>query len=232
MTREHFHETLERLEFDMLEMGELGGRSVAMSVEALVRKDEAKANEVIAADDAIDDKYLLIDGALVELLALQTPVAGDLRLISAMLHINHHLERIGDQAVNVAKIANLTMRLPSTQTILSQIEEMGQIATDMVRTAMEAFARRDLELCLKLPQMDDPIDRLNYGMHREVLALSEDEDKLAWGMRMSIISRALERVGDNAVDVGEQVGFMLTGEFREFTDASHEVAVPEAPEEG
>ena len=228
MTRERFHETLERIEFDMLEMGELAGQSVTLAVASLVHRDASVANAVIADDDAIDDKYLLIDSSLLEILALQTPVAGDLRLISAMLHINHHLERVGDQAVNIAKIAKLTNKLPSSPTILTHIEEMGELASEMVRTSMEAFARRDLNTCLKLPKMDDPLDRLNRGMHQEVLALSDDAQKLEWGMRMNIVARGLERVGDNAVDVGEQVGFLLTGEYREFTDASHAVVVPPA----
>jgi phosphate transport system protein len=91
----------------------------------------------------------------------------------------------------------------------------------MLRTAMEAFARRDLDLCLKLPEMDEPVDRLNRGMYREVAALAADQATLEWGIRMNVVARQLERVGDHAVDVGEQVGFLLTGEFREFTDASH-----------
>ena len=86
---------------------------------------------------------------------------------------------------------------------------------------MEAFTRRDLELCLRLPQMDDPVDRLNRGMYREVASLAGDPGTLDWGLRMNVVARQLERVGDNAVDIAEQVGFLLTGEFREFTDASH-----------
>jgi len=98
---------------------------------------------------------------------------------------------------------------------------MGDIVRPMVRTSMEAFARRDLELCLRLHEMDDPVDRLNLGMYKEVAALAEDAPSLNWGLRMLLVARQLERVGDHAVDIGEQVGFLLTGEFREFTDASH-----------
>jgi phosphate transport system protein len=94
----------------------------------------------------------------------------------------------------------------------------------MIRTCMDAFARRDLELCLQLPDMDDPVDRLNMGMYKEVAQLAGDPRRLDWGLRMNVVARQLERVGDNAVDIAEQVGFLLTGEFREFTDASHEVA--------
>jgi phosphate transport system protein len=159
------------------------------------------------------------------LLALQTPVASDLRLLSAMLHIDLHLERIGDQAVNIAKTFLSVRHLPGSEQVSAHIREMGDIVRPMIRTAMEAFRTRDLELCLRLPEMDDPVDRLNLGMYREVAALADDPAQLEWGLRMLVLARNLERVGDNAVDVAEQVGFLLTGEFREFTDASHPVDV-------
>jgi phosphate transport system protein len=95
----------------------------------------------------------------------------------------------------------------------------------MIATAMDAFARRDLALCERLPVMDDPVDRLNRATHLEALKLADDPRALDWGMHMNMAARALERVGDNAVDIGEQVGFLITGEFREFTDASHEVTL-------
>jgi phosphate transport system protein len=100
---------------------------------------------------------------------------------------------------------------------------MDDVVRPMIRVALEAFSHRDLELCLKLPEMDDPVDRLNLGMYEEVAALAADPAALDWGLRMNMVARQLERVGDHAVDIGEQVGFLLTGEFREFTDASHPV---------
>jgi phosphate transport system protein len=161
-------------------------------------------------------------------MALQTPVATDLRLLSVILHTNGHLERIGDQAVNVAKIHLSVHDLPTSAMIVSHIQEMGDVVRPMIRTAMEAFGRRDLNLCLRLPEMDDPVDRLNLGMYKEVAALADDAQLLNWGLRMLLVARQLERVGDHSVDIGEQVGFLLTGEFREFTDASHPVHI--APE--
>ena len=221
--RKKFHDELEELEADILRMGEIAERSVGRSVEALVAGDAALAAVVIEEDDVIDDLYLAVDRRILETLALQTPVAGDLRLISAIIHINAHLERIGDMAVNVSKIFLSVRDLPNSPKILGQLQEMGDVVRPMIRTAMAAFARRDLDLCLKLPSMDDPVDRLNMGMYKEVAALASDAALLDWGMRMSMIARQLERVGDNAVDIAEQVGFLLTGEFREFTDASREV---------
>ena len=230
MTRTHFHEELEQLELDILGMGELSERAVARAVEALVDNDLSLANDVIGADDEIDEKYMSIENRSLQLLALQTPVAGDLRLLSVILHANLHLERIGDQAVNVAKIYRSVEDLPTSSMILSHIQEMGDVVRPMIRTAMEAFAKRDLNLCLRLPEMDDPVDRLNLGMYKEVAALADDQPLLNWGLRMLLVARQLERVGDHSVDIGEQVGFLLTGEFREFTDASHPVHI--APDAG
>ncbi|MGH2673774.1 MAG: phosphate signaling complex protein PhoU, partial [Actinomycetota bacterium] len=156
-----------------------------------------------------------------ELLALQTPVASDLRLLSALVHINLHLERVGDMAVNVAKIAELTRALPANQTIVTQLQEMADVVRPMIRTALDSFARRDLDLARSLPAMDDPVDRLNRNMYREVAACASDSEMLEWAIRMMVVSRQLERVGDHAVDIAEQVAFLLTGEFHEFTDASH-----------
>ena len=225
MTREGFHDSLERMELELLTMGELTSTAVQRSVHALVERDDQLAQQVIDDDDPIDELYLKIDHSILELLALQSPVAADLRLVSAILHSCLHLERIGDQAVNVAKLHLVTATEPGSQTMRLQIAEMGGIVVDMVRTAMEAFARRDLALCMKLPAMDDPVDRLNRSTHLEALKLADDPRSLDWGLHMNMAARALERVGDNAVDIAEQVGFLLTGEFREFTDASHPVTI-------
>ncbi|MEP7032441.1 MAG: phosphate signaling complex protein PhoU [Actinomycetota bacterium] len=220
-TRRRFHEELEQLELDVLAMGELAEVAVGRSMDALIAHDDLLSKEVVDGDDEVDARYLSVEERTLQVLALQTPVASDLRLLSVILHTNLHLERIADMAVNIAKIAHSVSDLPSTQTILTHLREMGDIVRPMVRTAMEAFGRRDLDLCLRLPEMDDPVDRLNLGMYQEVAALAGDEAALNWGLRMLLVARQLERVGDHAVDIGEQVGFLLTGEFREFSDASH-----------
>ncbi len=186
--------------------------------------DDALAERVITQDDEIDDLYLQIDGGTLSLLALQSPVAADLRLISAILHSCLHLERIGDQAVNIAKLYFATRDLPASDAMRTMIDEMGERVVLMIRTVMEAFAKRDLELCMRIPELDDLVDRLNRSSHLEALKLAEDPRALNWGMHMNMASRALERAGDNAVDIAEQISYLVTGEFREFTDASHEVA--------
>jgi phosphate transport system protein len=221
MPRSHFHEKLEAMEMELLTLGELAGNAVQNSVEAVMQQDDALAERVIAEDDEIDRLYIDLDQQMLSLLALQAPVAADLRLISVVIHSSLHLERVGDQAVNVAKMQQVTRDLPANETILQQIGEMGHIVVEMVRVAMDALRRRDLELSLRLPKMDDPVDRLNRNMHFEVAKLADEPRALEWGMHMNLASRALERVGDNAVDIGEQVAFLVSGEFREFTDASH-----------
>jgi phosphate transport system protein len=226
MTREQFHASLDRMELDLMTLGELAGQAVQRAVESVVERDDVKARKVIEDDDRIDELYLGLDHGVLELLALQTPVAADLRLVSAILHSCLHLERVGDQAVNVAKIYLATKDLPGSDAMREQIREMGDLVVQMIRTAMEAFAHRDLEACLRLPKLDDPVDRINRRTHLEALKLADDPGALDWGLHMNIAARALERVGDNAVDIGEQVGFLITGEFREFTDASHEEVGP------
>jgi len=221
MARPHFHEELEKMELRLLTLGELAGNAVQKAVEAVLEHDDEGAERVIAGDDEIDEIYLELDSRLLSLLALQAPVAADLRLVSVVIHSSLHLERIGDQAVNVAKMYQVTRDLASNPTIVQQIGEMGHIVVEMVRVGMDALKRRDLELCMRLPKMDDPVDRLNRNMHFEVAKLADDPKALEWGMHMNLAARALERVGDNAVDIGEQVSFLVSGEFREFTDASH-----------
>jgi phosphate transport system protein len=228
MTRQQFHESLQRIELDLLSLGELAGEQVKRAVDALLADDDVAAQRVINADDEIDTLYLRIDQEVLGMLALQSPVAGELRLVSAILHANLHLERIGDQAVNVAKMYLVSKDLPGSPLLRQQIAEMGEIVVRMLRTAMEAFAKRDLDLCGRLNEMDDPVDRLNRSTHLEALKLADDPRALDWGLHMNLVARALERVGDNAVDIGEQVAFLVTGEFSEFTDASRDDEAPEA----
>lgn len=219
--RRHFHEELEALEVDLLALGELAERALGKAVDVLVSREDAEIDAVIAGDDEIDERYLDVERRWLELLALQTPVAGDLRLLSAIVHVNLHLERIGDMAVNIVKIARATRSLPANPGILTHLREMGDVVRPMIRIALEALVKRDLALAQRLPEMDDPVDRLNRGVYREVAACADDQDMLEWAIRMMIVSRQLERVGDHAVDIAEQVAFLLTGEFQEFTDASH-----------
>jgi phosphate transport system protein len=221
--RRHFHEELEGLELEVLGMGEVADEALGEAMACLENDDLRLADHVIENDDDLDGRYIRVERTTLELLALQTPVAVDLRLISVILHTNLHLERVGDMAVNVAKIVKVVHGLPRNDSILTTLAEMGTIARQMLRAAMESFARRDLHLAQQLPEMDDPVDRLNRGMYREVASCAWDPQMLEWAIRMMVVSRQLERIGDHAVDIAEQVAFLLTGEFKEFTDASHPV---------
>lgn len=220
-TRRIFHDELRDLELRVQAMGVAVLDHLELAVKGLASDDKSLYRAVIEADNEIDAYFLEIENKVLDLFALQTPVASDLRLLTVLLHINLHLERVGDMAVNVAKLSELALGLPRTDTVLRHLEEMGAIDLKLIAAAMQALAHRDLPLCEKLTIMDDPIDRLNRGMMEEVLDISGDKRMLEWGIRMHVVSRQLERVGDHAVDIGEQVGFLITGEFREFTDASH-----------
>ncbi|MBT8202371.1 MAG: phosphate signaling complex protein PhoU [Acidimicrobiia bacterium] len=219
--RPHFHDELAHLERDLVVMGEHAGRMLSDSVDALIASDVPQAKEIIAADDVVDDLFLEVHQRWLETMALQTPVAIDLRLMSVILHVNSHLERIADLAVTIAKITKKAKKLPHDPTISTDLREMGDIVGEMIRTVMEAFEARDLDRALALPEMDRPVNRLNRKMVRKVAGLASDPELLEWGVRMMVVSRTLERAGDNAVDIAEQLAFLLTGEFREFTDASH-----------
>lgn len=217
-----FHEQLDLVAANLQEEGELVLRGLRGSLSALERQDAELADEVIAFDDQIDDSYLAIEHGIETLLALQAPVASDLRRIIAMLHSNLHLERIGDYCVTVAKMVKLTHGLDGDPAMLAAFGEMGTRAEEMIRVAMRALATLDATSAESLMQMDELIDRVNRRAVEHVLDLGPDPEKREWGLRMLIISRCLERIGDHAVDIGEQVAYVVTGEHREFTDASHQ----------
>ena len=219
--RQRFHEQLRTLEDDIQELGGQVGRLLTMALQGLSKGDVAVCDEVVRGDDEVDRRYLDIEQRIFSLFALQTPVARDLRLLTALLHINLHLERIADQAVNLAKITCLADGLPPNPQVLQGLGEMGTRALDMMGTAMQALARRDLELAHGLATLDDAVDELNRGMLERVLAAAGDPGMLEWGIRMYVVARQIERIGDNAVDIGEQVAFIVSGRFQEFTDASH-----------
>jgi phosphate transport system protein len=220
-TRQRFHKQLAALEEDVQQMGAQAQQLLRTALRGLSQGDLAVCEEVVRADDEVDRRYLDIEQRILCLFALQTPVASDLRLLTALLHINLHLERIADQAVNLAKITCLAAGLPQNPQVLDRLQEMGELAVGMVDTAMQALARRDLELARRLSELDDPIDQLNRGMLEHVMEPADDRRVLEWGIRMYVVSRQLERVGDNAVDIGEQVAFVVSGRFQEFNDASH-----------
>jgi phosphate transport system protein len=216
-----FQEELDRLQANLQEEAELVLRSLRGAVNALQQQDAELADEVIAFDDEVDDRYLAIGQGIEQLLARQTPVAVDLRLVLAVLHINYGLERMADLCVTISKLTKLTADLQSDPTLLEAIDEMGSRAEEMIRVAMRAFAERDLAGAESLVDLDELIDRSNRRVVERILDLEPNPELREWGLRMIVVSRCLERIGDHAVDIGEQTAYLVTGEFREFTDASH-----------
>jgi len=185
-------------------------------------QDVELCDEVIAFDDEVDDRYLATEKQVEMVLARQTPVATDLRLVLALLHNALHLERMGDQCVTIAKLTKLSSHLGTKQAVMESLVDMGERCAEMVKVSLTAFAERDVQQARELHQLDELIDRANRQVFGEVLGYVHDSEALEWGMRQITVSRCFERIGDNAVDIGEQTAFLVTGELAEFTDASHD----------
>jgi phosphate transport system protein len=210
-----------------LETLALGGLDEACAqlrrvLDALDRHDVSLAREVVAGDDAIDQLYRELHERIVALLALQAPVAGDLRLVAALLHVIRSIERMGDQCVNIAKLIPLDGNHPPTHPVLlEELGVMGRLVADEVEHAKRAFAERDLTAARDLVHQDRDVNELNRRVFQFAWESGDDADTREWAMHMILAARAVERIGDLAVDVGEQLGFVLTGQFEEFRDASH-----------
>jgi phosphate transport system protein len=221
MARVEYQQNLDALEAGLQELGSVVLRALRGALNALETQDVELCDEVIAFDDEIDVRYHHIERSIEELLAQQGPVASDLRRILAILHDAIHLERIGDQAVTIAKLTKLAADREPRSELVEGLTEMGERAEEMVRIALDSFSHRDIERARQLPELDELIDRTNRQVAEKVLAMADSPGTQEWGLRMIVVARCIERVGDNAVDIGEQTAFLVTGEFRQFTDASH-----------
>jgi phosphate transport system protein len=219
--RTELQSDLDSLEASFQEAGEIVLRAIRGVVDALRSQDVELCDEVIAFDDEIDDRYMAIENQIQLVLARQTPVATDLRLVLALLHSTLHIERIGDQCVTIAKLTKLSSHLDTQRAVIDSLVDMGERCDEMVRVALDAFAARDIEQARGLHELDELVDRANRQVFVEVLGYVHDASALEWGMRQITVARCFERIGDNAVDIGEQTAFLVSGEFREFTDASH-----------
>jgi phosphate transport system protein len=227
--RAHFQEHLRELEANALGGLDLIVEQLDRVLEALDHQDVELAQMVIVDDDRVDGRYLEVHQGILSLLALQAPVAGDLRLVAALLHMIKHIERMGDQCVNIAKLIPLSGHEPPVrQEVLDALARMGALARSEVVQSKAAFAGRDVGLAEDLVRQDREINRLNREIFRMAIEIGDDPDTREWAMHMTLVARALERIGDNAVDIGEQVAFVVTGLFREFSDSSR----PLGPETG
>ena len=226
-TRLHYQEDLEKLEVRALEGLDMVMQSLERTMEAVEHQDIELSELVVADDDRLDGRYLEIHQEILTLLATQAPVATDLRLISALLHVMKNMERMGDQCVNISKVIPLTGHdAPQHADMVERILKMGSHGRSMVSQAKKAFEGRDVALARDLVRQDDVVDDLNKEVFRLAVDVGEDHDTREWAMTMMLVARALERIGDNAVDIGEQVAFVVTGLFREFEDASHPGEAP------
>jgi phosphate transport system protein len=225
--RDTFQEELAELEGLLSDEADLVSKSIWSAINALKRRDLELADELIAFDDEVDSLYLRVELGIRSLLARQTPVASDLRLVLACLHMNLHLERMADYCVTIAKLTKLIHEFEPDVPIVEVLEEMASRADEMLKAAIEAFRGRDLPLAQRLVEMDELIDRANRRLVKRIIEMGGDEASREWGMRVMLVSRCLERIGDHAVDIGEQVAYLVTGEFTEFSDASHpDVVLP------
>jgi phosphate transport system protein len=228
-SRAQFHEELAGLESMALGGLDLVTGALDSAVETVMNQDVELASMVIADDDRIDGRYLEVHQGVLSLLARQAPVATDLRTVAAILHVIKHVERMGDQCVNMAKLVPLAgHEPPADERLLENLARMGDQARRQVVQCKLAFERRDVELAQDLVRQDDQIDKLNRDCFRIALEIGDDPDRREWAMHMMLVARCLERIGDNAVDIGEQTAFVVTGLFREFEDASHPQLAPPA----
>jgi phosphate transport system protein len=224
-TRHQFRESLKELEQQTLGGMDLVVSQLDRALEAVSYQDVELAGMVVADDDRIDGRYLEVHQGVLSLLARQAPVATDLRIVAALLHIIRCVERMGDQCVNIAKLVPLSgYEAPKDKDILDAIERMGQLARSQVSQAKEAFSGRNVELAHDLVRQDREINKLNRDIFKRAVTIGDDVDMREWAMFMILVARALERVGDNTVDIAEQVVFVVTGLFREVAD---EAAIPD-----
>ena len=220
MARIEYQQSLDALEATFQETGGIVLRSLQGVVDALRTQDVELCDEVIAFDDEVDTRYMGIETEVELLLARQTPVASDLRLVLAILHGAIHLERMGDQCVTIAKLTKISSHLGTRGAVVESLVDMGDRCQHMVQVALDSFAARDAAEARRLNELDELVDRANRQVFEHVLGYAHEPDALEWGMRQITVARCFERIGDNAVDIGEQTAFLVTGEFSEFTDAS------------
>ena len=210
------------LEQRLIEVSDLVRHDLREVLDALARSDSAVAQRVIEADDEIDRLCLALDRDA-EILLVGNVVPGrDIALVLASTRIARNLERMADQCVTIAKLVQAGGNDgPEATAVRDSLEEMGRRGERMLEAATDALSRRDAARAQQLDELDNLVDDLNRSVVEQVLDLSGDRECRAWGLRMVLVARALERIADNAVDIAEQASYVVTGELREFSDASH-----------
>jgi phosphate transport system protein len=216
----HFQDELELLKGRLLEMGGLAEERMRTAMAAIVNRDTRLVDDVISGDAAINTLHIEIDDRCFKLLALHQPMAADLRAIVAAVKINTDLERVGDLAVNIAEAVRRYLRHPPVKQLID-IPRMAEIAQRMLRDALDAFVRRDTQLAQTVLEADDSLDALKTQVIRELLTyMLQDPQTIEPSLDLILISRHLERIGDHATNVAEDVIFMVSA--RDVRHAGHE----------
>ena len=220
--RLHLRDEIRQLEKRALSSMDIVADQIDRSMRVVVDRDFAMADMVIADDDRIDGRFLEVHGDILSLIARQAPVATDLRLLAALLDVIRRIERMGDQCVNICKVLLLAPEAPQDDLGLTErILDMGRRARALSIESARTFLARDVPGAERLAEVDDEIDHLNRQVFQIAVALAGDPEAREWAMRMTQVARAIERIGDNAVDIGEETAFVASGVYREFEDASH-----------
>jgi phosphate transport system protein len=207
-----FHKELESLDQAIVRLGALVEKSTQMATTALIEGDLALAERVQAGDDEIDDLFLDIEKRALALLAQQAPVAGDLRLIVAILRVVNDLERAGDLAYNIAGLVKSEkFRDPQLKPVRALVSELGQAAGQLLGAALDAWATKDERLAADIDMQDDRLDDLHARL-LEALVELKGQDSLATAIRLAMIGRYFERIGDHAVNISERVRYFITGD--------------------
>ncbi len=207
----HFEGELQELRHQLLEMGGLVEQQIADAMRALVERDDAFARQVIERDRTVNRMEVQIDEICLRLLALHQPAARDLRLITTALKITTDLERVGDMAENICERVIELSREPQLKPLID-LPRMGSIAQRMLRQSLDAFVREDTELALQVCEQDDEVDRLAAQLLRELLTfMMEDPHTISRALRLTFVSKYLERIADHATNISEMVVFMVKG---------------------
>lgn len=213
--RSAFSEEIKELEQDILKMGSVVEQMLHKSIEALGTRNIFLAEEAIAMDDIVDGYNLAIENRCLKLLALQQPMARDLRTIAGALKIITDVERMGDYVVDIAKTARKFSEEPLFKP-LEDIPRMADLVKQMLRDVLEAFVSRDLELIQKMIETDDQVDYLNRSLHEELVGyMQRDPSVVPQAVHLLLVARYLERIADHVTNVGERVYYMETGEMKE-----------------
>jgi phosphate transport system protein len=217
MARELFHIELNALEQELLRMGALVEEQIARAVQSLTDRDLMLAQQVIDADDAVDSLEMEIERRCLTLLALQQPMAGDLRTVSTALKIITDLERMADHAADIAKVTRQLGQEPPVKPLVD-IPRMATVAAYMVRSALNAYVARDVDMAMLMIRMDDEVDQLYGQIFRELLDLMRERpETVRQGTYLLFVANYLERIADHATNLGEWIGYMVTGRRKALT---------------